>query len=455
MHPTSPIFIRSGNLSLLVYPSSQDQSEIEFLHAVMELELILNFELDAKVSVIGRWKNKRLNIPSEGHIPQGYLDMIDKKQTAHRWIASDHAFDLFVYKPWSRVVYKSGLVVTRGNFELNRNLVSFLKVLEFQVGDLKNFLQKPNLQSHISNILEKMLAEVKPPYAESRLFIWICCLFERFCPPETVPKSPVSLPKPSGNQRRLISMLDTNGNGLRFLPETRKDNDVRKNFYYKGSKRLDIVNGRSLLDPSIPVTSSELENVTLYAISVLQAHSEYILEQLKPEIGLDRSCFSEVESVQIEDPALFEPLSPVNSIPQEVQDLIENEAKALATHISAFVSEFAQKHGNQFCIKLLEWMECDKEIEAKARVYYGKNRLRLKWLYIKMDESSRNFFDSNQNLEWVNFSFVNNFRKFITRIHWENNSFKVYSSSEKFMCLEILAPVSKLLFLKLTFKRLF
>lgn len=428
-----------GELALMVYPHLETQSKTDFIHAVMELELILSHELGAKVVVIGNWKNENVNIPSENYMPSGYLEMaIEAKQTLHSWIISHKAYHLSLHEPWSYVSYQSGKVIARGDFELHHDLVFFLKVLEFQVGqaDLERFVMSPNLDTHIEEMLRRQLIDASLPYPKNTLFKWVCCLFERFCPPEAIPRHPVCLPKSHDDSRRLKTMLDDNYNGLQLLPENIEDykGDVEEViFYYKDDgTRLDILNGRSLLDPSQPIKVSEISTLAEYAVAVLRSHINYIKEKLKPENGLARPLFRQIKDVQISDPGLVEKSEVLNTIPADIKKLIDQEARGLERKITKTVYDLSVKHGKDFCVQMLEWMKVDKEIERVARDYYGENRLRLKRLYIQMDEMSRSVFNHlfvTNSLAWSEFPTVNSFHQFLNRIHNETDSLDLDVSS--------------------------
>ncbi|MBS4169915.1 hypothetical protein [Neochlamydia sp. AcF95] len=432
-----------GDLALMVYPGQVKQSKVDFIHAVMELELILNYELDAKVSVIGGWEEEFINIPSEKYMPQEYLmKMIKEKQLVDNWILSIDAYKIFLNKPWSSVVYKSGLMVTRGDFELYHDLVFFLKVLEFQVGqdDLKQFLNQPHLKFHIYSRLAKQLPHANACYSESTLFKWICCLFERFCPPGVVPHHPVCLPKAYNNGRPLITMLDKHGNGLQLMPENREEgeyledeaDETGKNLYYRDNKRWDFLNERSLLDPSMPAKASELIILAEYAASVLTHHATYIQEKLRPENGLDRPLFSQVQSIRVKDPELGEKPKRLSYVAPDIEQLIAIEAKDLGDKIIKMVNEFSMQHGKKFCSLMLDWMKVDKEIQQVAQGYYEENRPRLRKLYTQMDDISQGVFDDlyfGNGFKWGNFPCVNNFRIFLDRIHLETNSLNVDDSA--------------------------
>lgn len=451
-----------GELTLLVYPSDLTQSEAEFSHAVMELELILCYELDAKVSVIGDWKGKLFNIPSEKHISNGYLNcIIDKKQSIDSWISSANAYDIYSNMPWSKVFYKSGRVVTRADFELYRDLDSFLKTLGLDRNNLRGFLTQPQyaLEHHIKNILVNQLKQAQQNYQESAFFKWVCCLFERFSPPGTDPKSPISFPKLS-EKRSLTTMLDMNDEGLLCLPETTDVENSDSNPYYQAGNRLDYVNGRSLLDASKPVQISELDVLAQYAISVLQYHAEDLFRRLEPENGLDRSLFSEISGAMVDDPVLDPLLIAIESIPPEIQAFIGEEAAKLGVEIDKEISRFYQLHGSGFSIQMLNWMRIDKEIEQTMRDYYNVNRVRLKGPYLRMDGVSRQHFDRlflAGNSEGIPFDFVNCFHQFLNRIHLETYSLKIddrlqvegeFSDQFKILVPEADLQISLMVFMK-------
>ncbi|MBS4165080.1 hypothetical protein NEOC65_000127 [Neochlamydia sp. AcF65] len=449
LHPSlhtlyQPYIHPFGDLAVMVYPGQVKQSKIDFIHAVMELELILNYELDAKVSVIGGWEKECVNIPCEKYIPQDYLTrMIKEKQPLHNWIISIDAYTIFLDKPWASVFYNSSLEVTRGDFELYHDLVFFLKVLEFQMGqnDLKRFLDQPDLNFYIHKMLANQLPCAQAHYSKSILFKWICCLFERFCPPGAVPYHPVCLPKAYNDERPLITMLDKHGNGLQLMPIIREDgeymkektDETGKSLYYRDNLRLDFLNGRSLLDPSTPVNNSELILLANYAACVLKHHAAYIQEKLQPENGLDRPLFSQVQSIRVKDPELGEKPPCLSSIGPEVKKLIDKEVKDLGDKIITMVAGFSRQHGENFCIWMLEWMKVDKEIQQVAQVYYEENRQRLRKSYTQMDDISQCVFDNlyfGEGFKWSNFPCVNNFRLFLERIHLETNSLQVDSSTK-------------------------
>ena len=429
-----------GELALMVYPTDSLPSKANFIHSVMELELILSDELEAKVSVIGKWQQELVNIPSDKHIPQDYMQKIEKhKQSANRWILCNEAYDLFLTKPWSQVIYRTGKVVTRSEYELHHALVSFFTMLELPLSPDFEWEKCVNSHDLERRIYEILVKEWKKPatrshYAESPLFKWICCLFERFCPPGIIPQAPICLPKPYGKKRPLMTVLDENGNGLQLLPETLNPNagDNVRYYYNEDNKQLDIFHGRSLLDPRRPVESSEFVDLTKYAIAVLRSHVGYIREHLKPVYGLDRSQFSTIENVIVSDPMLVEEFEQLDRIDPAVATLIEEEAQTLAPKIIELVSTFSQQNGKECCEQMLELMAIDKEIEQLARPYYGQNRLRLKSPYIQLDPLSKKIFDERHVLNGSrlkHFPFVNSFRVFIERILEETHTLQLDESS--------------------------
>jgi len=427
-----------GDLAILVYPG-QIQQKTEFTHAVMELELILSHELDAKVSVVGSWtENERVNIPSKKHLPADHLKkMISTSQSMEDWITSNHAYEIFQEHPWSYVIYKSGRKVSRGDYDLHHDLVDFFRMLDFTGSheDLKRFLQMEGLNVYIHDCLTKMW-KIKGPYPESQLFHFVCYLFERFSPPHVKPKYPVRLPKQYGHARPITMMIDTNDYGLQLLPE--KINEFEGNverYYYADGQRLDLLGGHSLLDPAYPVTESELRVVADYAAAVLGTQASYILEKFHSDYRLDRGQFTQINGIVLNDPVLVEDRKALNAVSKDVAELIEKESAELVERIITLISDFIKKHQHHYPAHMLDWMHVDKKIEQLAREYYHRNRGVLKKDYLELDENSRNFFDRHyikKNLD-KHFPFVSSFRNFLNRLHRETKSIHINQEDGKIL----------------------
>lgn len=416
-----------GELVLMVSPAPQSVSKTAFIHAVMELELALNYELNTKVAVIGEWNDQELvNAPSD-HIPSTYLrKLIASKQNIHEWCHSMHAYEIFKTKPWSHVVFRSGVRVTRSDTKLYRTLQFFLELIGFTGAreGLGGFLSRPHLKEHIHACLKNALSHPSE-YSISSFFKWIRCLFERLPPPGAVPDQLICLPKGYLKDSWTV-MIDQNGLMIYNASESWKDSlDGKLRPYYRGNFRVDFLNNRSLLLSSSPIQPDELPQLAAYAISVLRAHQDFIYANLRPENRLDRAQFSQIERVILEDPDLVDLFEKVLEVDKDTQELIDQEAKELVVPMIQTVEAFSRKYGTDISRLMLEWIKVDKQIEKHARAYFGAHRLRLRGDYIKMDQKSREVFDGRYVRDSWNFGrfpFVNNFRTFINRIHLETHS---------------------------------
>lgn len=411
-----------GDLGLVVYPLNEDQPKEVFIHAVMELELILSHELGAKVSVIGAWKQELVNIPSEHYISKSYLQTaMDRKQKIQNWINSYKAYDLFLHKPWDYVFYRSEKVINRSDYTLYHDLVAFFEMLKVRSHDFKNFLQMPNLEEYIKACLTPHL--VFTEYSKSRLFKWVCCLFERFSPPSATPNFPIEWPAAYRETERIAALIDINMNGFPFLPPELEEQECH--MYYRNGLRLDILNGRSLLIPSQPVQESELSYIVDYAVSVFKAHADYILERLDPLNALNRSQFSEIKGIHVADPGLVEADTEVGEVTPEIDKLIDQEARGLESKITSHILRLCKRHGMLSMSHMLGLLSIEKEIALFMRDYYAKNRFRLKEPYLKMDHASKIFFNEyviKNGDNAAHFAFVNSFQQFLNKINGESEA---------------------------------
>lgn len=413
-----------GDLALLVHPKEEGQTKVLFQHALMELELILSYELSAKVTVMGMWHNQLVRSSAAYHIPQGCMHQaLLEKQTFNQWILSHHAYELFETKPWSLVTFQSGEEVTRTDWEHHRVLKFFFNLLDIPTP------WETLPQDIEARILDRLNREfetnkIHPDYSTSPLFKWICCLFECFSPPKAIPKAPIRFPKACGAQRPLATMLDTAENGLLLLPEQASqcpDSAVRS-VYYNGDRRWDFSRGRSLLSPHQPVDQTELPFLAQYAAAVLTAPQtrDHIKKYLHPYCGLEKAQFRFVKSVQIADPMLVEQQEEDGISPDDLKPLICQEAKELAKEMVDLLKYYG--NAKNWLGLMLDWMSIDKSIEQLARSYYGQHRSRLRLPYLQLDPLSKSKFDAAYILTGTrlkDFPFVNSFRVFIERIYLE------------------------------------
>lgn len=436
-HP--PYLHPFGDVTLQVSPNPNQTGKTDFMHAVMELELILTHELNMKVTVIGNWESTMVNIPMERHIPAEYLTLLlASPPPAHRWISTQRAYTIFQHKPWSKVLFTNGTVVTRCDAEVYRELTFFLDILGTTGATLDDFTDQPDLGTRILTTLQRLVPENESDYRDSPLYRWICCLFERLSPPGATPGYAVSLPQSYLPERPFATVIDKNSIGILLLPETIENKEDYEDFdagwapYYRQNgyllERVDLLNGCSALEPFYVPTEEELETVAGYAADVLKAHKSYIKEKLKPENSLARHVFARVESVRVNDPLLVEETAPKTTLSADIGKLIEQEAKKLSEKITVMMANFSAIHGVPFCTAMLQWLAVDKEMEQVARHYYNTHRERLKGPYIQLDEMSRTIFDRRHIIDsksWNLFPFVTSFRKFIDRIHLESHCFQL------------------------------
>lgn len=431
-----------GDLALLVYPKVEMQTKEKFVHAVMELELILCFEFQAKVSVVGKWKDEIINKPYELSISKSAFDVVlEKRQSLYDWELSMHTYDIFLNEPWFQIYLKSGEIIQRSDYELYQGWKFFFEMLELtDSNSIENFLNIHNLFEHVYNCVKKEY-EKKEKYSESNLFKWVCCLFEKFPVPGVTPLQLISFPKIEDDERPLTAIIDNTYHCLLSLPvlmnheiDHVQDSDVSEiQPYYREGVRLDFYNDRSVIESSQDLTNDELIALSVYAVKVLTSHSKFIMDHFKKQYQLDRAQFVDVDGIIVGDPGLIKPVKPIEDI-SSVENLIKAESKSLSSLIIPYIHSLYLQDPKIYS-QMLKWMHIDKEIEVIAADYYGKNRFRLKGPYIQMDSLSRKMFDdvfikSDGNL-WSHFPMVNSFRQFINKIHLETNSLKVNGSSDQ------------------------
>ncbi|MFI5344057.1 MAG: hypothetical protein ACHQUC_07545, partial [Chlamydiales bacterium] len=429
-----------GDLTLMVKPTDQIESPRQFRHALMELELILSQELDAAVCVIGLWekleKKRLINVSSARQIPIVEMQkMIMEKQDLDSWMTSTRLKKIYDSESWTQLVYKSGFVVTLRDFEQHCALLDFFKELGLEREKVQQFLDQPEQEqfSRIFTKLQDQVEQAQSTNSKSGLFEWICCLFERFSPPGTTPQYPIFFPGKHG-QRPFNTILDTNGIGLLLLPQKRDQEHQDSIYapYYHEENRWDVLNGRSLLDPSTPIGSDEVMHLTHYAVSILRSHSSYILEKLDSQLNLSRVNFKHVSSISVMDPGILPKPSIIQHIEPEIKALIAKEAKELAQAVFGEVHRFKQQHGINMCTQMLAWLKCDKEVERLAREYYSNNRKRLRGDYPKMDEQSAKRFNQLffKPKHWDDFPFVDAFIAFLQYIRLQTNSLDYRPSND-------------------------
>ncbi|MFI5344668.1 MAG: hypothetical protein ACHQUC_10675, partial [Chlamydiales bacterium] len=421
-------------------PTDQIESPRQFRHALMELELILSQELDAAVCVIGLWekseKKRLINVSSARQIPIVEMQkMITESQDLDSWITSTRLKKIYDSEPWTQLVYKSGFTVTRRDFEQHCALLNFFKELGLEREEVQQFLDQPEQEqfSRIFTKLQNKVEQTQSTNSKSRLFEWICCLFERFSPPGTTPQQPIFLPG-KHRQRPINTILDTNGIEFLLLPPKRdqEHQDSVYDPYYNAGNRWDIFNGRSLLDPTKPIEANELMDLTHYAVSILQSHSSYIFEKLDARIKPLRADFKLVSSILVMDPGILPKPSIIQNIEPEIKALIAKEAEKMAQAVFDEVDRDNKQYGTEFCILMFALLKCDKEIELVAREYYSNNRKRLRGAYLLMDEQSAKRFNQLffEPEHWDHFPFVDCFVAFLQYTRWQSRLWESCPSND-------------------------
>lgn len=420
-----------GDLVLMCHPAKGVESEKKYVHALMELELILNFEWNVHVSVFGEWYGNKVNIPDTDNVPRRDIDRFcGQKQRLSDWMASHRAYEIFSKLPWSKVIYRDGSDVKRSDFQLYRVLSQFISFIGFQDSkiDLSDFLTDEHLTEKIRIELENKLKNLQVSYEKSELFEWIRNLFECFTPPGARFANLICMPRMQGVSGQNVYAVDTNNYTLFNMKKNRKDEAggfQGKEAYYAQDVRIDIYNGRSLLDPAKPIEVTELQALATYATSVLKAHCREFAEALNPRFRLHKEQFVDVVSVHVPDPCLANPTDTVTKISRELKASLKDEANLLSTRIVDMLLSLAREHTLDFTRSMLAWIAVDKEIEKIAESYYAEHRLRLKRPYLEMDDESRRVYEKvyvRGSLDWSKFPFVNCYQKFLDRIHFETDS---------------------------------
>lgn len=406
-----------GQLILMAHEALPMEND-EHVHALMDLELFLSYELDLPVKVIGKRNNEYVNETSGGHIPRGYLSyLIQNKLILDYWIISKESYGNIRDKlPWAYVDLENGLKMSYSDHAYHKVLEVFMNVagVGVTVRDVAGFLRSENPESAL---YKKLTSLCRKGRRSCRINNHIHMLFRLFNPPETLRQNTILCPD---NQHLFLPLftVDTKGNHLFKMGQKKSDMQITPAIqpYYQGVNRIDVVNSRSLLDVSrLKITDEEVKYIARYTLKILRAHSNDICRGLSPMLDIDNNVVPRIVGLCINDPVLVENRKVKNTISVEIKQIIDEEANELSKRICKWVEEFIEQNNDRWMIAILKWLEAKKRLEVILRRYYAENRLRIKGPLLQMDEVSKRFFDKaidDHGYGWTEFDFLSSFSKF-------------------------------------------